>query len=58
MIANNPFISQSKLAEKLGFSRSAVAGHISNLMKKGRIVGRAYALAEEQRMAWLRKSQP
>lgn len=53
MIANNPFISQSKLAEELGFSRSAVAGHISNLMKKGRIVGRAYVLAEEQRITCL-----
>ena len=41
-IAENPMISQQELAEKAGITRSSVAVHISNLMKKGCIVGRGY----------------
>ncbi|EIT83921.1 hypothetical protein A374_17839 [Fictibacillus macauensis ZFHKF-1] len=46
MIQQNPFISQQVIADELSMSRSAVAGHISNLMKSGRIKGRAYVLPE------------
>ena len=34
-IEENPLISQQELAEKAGITRSSVAVHISNLMKKG-----------------------
>jgi len=43
----NPYISQQELAEKVGISRSAVAGYIANLTKRGVIKGRAYILREE-----------
>ena len=41
-IEENPMISQQELAEKAGITRSSVAVHISNLMKKGCIDGRGY----------------
>jgi pseudouridine kinase len=44
LIEGNPFMSQQDLSEKTGLSRSAVAGYISNLIKDGRILGRAYVL--------------
>ncbi|MGR3762770.1 carbohydrate kinase [Rossellomorea sp. NS-SX7] len=44
LVEENPFMSQQELSEKSGFSRSAVAGYISNLTKEGRILGRAYVL--------------
>ena len=40
-IAENPLISQQELADKAGITRSSVAVHISNLMKKGFIQGKA-----------------
>lgn len=43
-IEADPMISQEKLAEKAGITRSSVAVHISNLMKKGFIVGKGYVL--------------
>ena len=43
-ITENPLISQQELAEKAGTSRSSVAVHISNLMKKGYIAGKGYVL--------------
>ena len=43
-IAEDPMISQEKLAEKAGITRSSVAVHISNLMKKGIIVGKGYVI--------------
>ena len=39
-IEENPLISQQELAEKAGITRSSVAVHISNLMKKGYITGK------------------
>jgi pseudouridine kinase len=45
LIEGNPFMSQQELSEKSGLSRSAVAGYISNLIKEGRILGRAYVLS-------------
>jgi pseudouridine kinase len=47
LIQINPFISQHELASSIGISRSAVAGYIANLMKKGKIRGRAYITADE-----------
>lgn len=43
----NPLISQSELADKLKITRSSVAVHISNLIKKGYIQGKGYVLSEE-----------
>ena len=44
LIARNPMISQAELAESLGIARSSAAVHISNLIKKGYIVGKGYVL--------------
>ena len=44
-IEENPMISQEELARKAGITRSAVAVHISNLMKKGHIAGRGYVVS-------------
>nr|WP_316639913.1 carbohydrate kinase [uncultured Roseateles sp.] len=44
LIRDNPYISQQALAETLGLSRSAVAGHIASLTRERRLLGRAYVL--------------
>lgn len=44
LIEQNPLVSQREIAEKFGITRSSVAVHISNLMKKGYIQGRGYVL--------------
>jgi pseudouridine kinase len=44
LVEANPFISQQELGDQLGLSRSAVAGHLAQLVKEGRILGRAYVL--------------
>ena len=41
-IKDDPMISQQELAERAGITRSSVAVHISNLMKKGYITGKGY----------------
>ena len=41
-IQENPMISQQELADKAGITRSSAAVHISNLMKKGYILGKGY----------------
>ena len=41
-IEADPMISQQELAERAGITRSSVAVHISNLMKKGYITGKGY----------------
>ena len=41
-ITENPLISQQELADKAGITRSSAAVHISNLMKKGYILGKGY----------------
>ena len=43
-IEADPMISQQTLAEDLGITRSSVAVHISNLMRKGYIAGKGYVL--------------
>jgi len=47
LISENPMISQKDCADRLGISRSAVAGHIMNLTDKGYISGKGYILKEE-----------
>ena len=42
LIEEDPMISQQEIADKLGITRSSVAVHISNLMKKGDIAGKGY----------------
>ena len=44
LIKKNPQISQQELAERLGITRSSAAVHITNLMKKGYILGKGYLL--------------
>ena len=44
LIEGDPMISQQELADKLGITRSSVAVHISNLIKKGHIAGKGYVL--------------
>lgn len=41
-ITEDPMISQEELAAKAGIARSSAAVHISNLMKKGYILGKGY----------------
>ncbi|GMA49888.1 carbohydrate kinase [Alicyclobacillus contaminans] len=47
-IRENPFISQRELADRFQISRSAVAAHISALMRDGEILGRAYVFPERR----------
>ena len=44
-IEEDPLISQQELAQRAGITRSSVAVHISNLMKKGHIRGKGYILS-------------
>ncbi|MHB8964164.1 MAG: carbohydrate kinase [Saccharofermentanales bacterium] len=46
LIRKDPSISQNELAEVLGITRSSVAVHITNLIKKGDILGKGYILKE------------
>lgn len=44
MVSENPLVSQQEIASRFGITRSSVAVHISNLMKKGFIQGKGYVL--------------
>ena len=44
LIQHNPMISQQDIADTLGITRSSVAVHISNLIRKGFIAGKGYVL--------------
>ena len=44
LIEADPMISQQDIADRLGITRSSVAVHISNLIKKGIIAGKGYVL--------------
>ena len=50
-IEQNPMISQNDLAELCGITRSGVAAHISNLMRKGYIQGKGYVLTPARYVA-------
>jgi len=52
-LREDPLIPQQALATQLGISRSAVAGHIMNLMQKGHILGKGYILASQPYMVVL-----
>ena len=47
ILKSNPMISQQELADMLSISRTSVAVHITNLMKKGQILGKGYILRKE-----------
>ena len=44
LIAQDPMIQQQAIADRLGITRSSVAVHISNLMKKGFLAGKGYVI--------------
>lgn len=44
LIQHDPMISQQDIADTLGITRSSVAVHISNLIRKGFIAGKGYVL--------------
>ena len=45
LIEANPMISQAEIAALLAITRTSVAVHISNLVKKGHIMGKGYVIA-------------
>jgi len=47
LIRKNPAISQNELAASLGITRSSVAVHITNLIRKGHILGKGYILKQD-----------
>jgi len=47
MLRKNPLISQNELADALGITRSSIGVHITNLMKKGYILGKGYIVRED-----------
>ncbi|MGL4687654.1 MAG: PfkB family carbohydrate kinase [Fusobacteriaceae bacterium] len=47
-IQENPLISQHELADKANITRSSVAVHISNLIKKGKILGKGYLISQDE----------
>lgn len=46
LIRKNPMISQNELGEILGITRSSVAVHITNLVKKGKVLGKGYIVQD------------
>lgn len=46
LIRDEPMLAQQAIAARLGISRSAVAGHVMNLTRKGLIKGRGYVVRE------------
>ena len=46
LLKKEPLISQEEIAQRFKITRSSVAVHISNLMKKGVILGKGYVLNE------------
>ncbi len=48
LLREDPLIPQQVLADRLGISRSAIAGHIMNLVQKGFIRGKGYILARQR----------
>lgn len=47
LLRRDPMISSAAIAERLGTTRAAVNVHLSNLGKKGVILGRGYLLSEQ-----------
>jgi DNA-binding CsgD family transcriptional regulator len=55
-LKKEPLISQDELAHRFGITRSSVAVHISNLMKKGVILGKGYVFNEQSSIAVIGES--
>ncbi|RIG05781.1 winged helix-turn-helix transcriptional regulator, partial [Shigella flexneri] len=47
ILRRNPLIQQNEIADMLQISRSRVAAHIMDLMRKGRIKDKGYILTEQ-----------
>jgi pseudouridine kinase len=47
LLRSNPMLSSEAIADRIGSTRAAVNVHLSNLGKKGAILGRGYLLADE-----------
>ena len=48
LLAEDPMITQEELAKKIGINRASVAVHISNMMKKGVVLGRGYVISKQE----------
>lgn len=48
ILRRNPLIQQNEIADMLQISRSRVAAHIMDLMRKGRIKDKGYILTEQE----------
>ncbi len=46
LLKKDPLISQEEMAQRFGITRSSIAVHISNLMKKGAVLGKGYVINE------------
>ena len=51
IIKGDPFVSQQEIADLLNITRSSVAVHITNLIKKGIIRGRGYVIDERDHVS-------
>lgn len=51
LLRQNPLIGAAAIADALGTTRAAVNVHLSNLGKKGVVLGRGYVLSEERSVA-------
>jgi pseudouridine kinase len=47
ILKHEPTISQNDIASRLGITRSSVAVHITNLLKKGYLLGKGYIVQDE-----------
>ena len=47
ILKQEPTISQNDIASRLGITRSSVAVHITNLLKKGYLLGKGYIVQDE-----------
>lgn len=48
LIVEDPMITQEEIAKKIGINRASVAVHISNMMKKGVVLGRGYVISQQK----------
>ena len=46
LLRQDPMLPQGEIAKRLGITRSSVGVHLTNLSKKGLILGTGYVLAE------------
>lgn len=48
LLRQDPMLSQGELAKALGITRSSVGVHLTNLSKKGHILGKGYVLRDQE----------